>query len=262
MVVAGKAVRFAKRQVLRMHRFATNETPAYWRSVNGPGQPGCIVFAQGRTGTWLLHSLLNQHPLLQFDKEILQQPVVAPLHYTQGKAKSAYPHRYGCHIQIDQLQNTQCLDPKAFIHTLADRGWCIVHIRREDIVRQSISAILAVQRGQWVARNTTPADQTPIEIDIERVIARIRRRQSHLALEADILASLPHLSLVYERDLRDAATHASTANKVFDYLNVHSVAVTAETLRMMPEGQERLVKNYEQVMQRVHAIFPDLAERY
>jgi len=238
-------------------RFLFDEIPAYLNGFGAKPRPGCIIFAQGRTGTWLLHSLLNQHPHLHFGKEVLQSPVFAPHRYVRGIAKAVSPALYGCHIQINQLINTQRLDPAGFLHKFASNGWKIIYLRRRDIVQQSISAILAVQRGIWVSRNPDAALQSPIVIDIPRVIARVKRRQLHLALEAEILASLDHLALTYEQYLQQPASHQQTADRIFDFLDVKSVPVTAATHPTTPNKLKCVIANYAPLMERISREFPD-----
>lgn len=253
-----RLVRKARSSKDRLLRFAVDEAPAYLWNSRAPVRPGCVIFAQGRTGTWLLHSLLNQHPELHFGKEILQQPVLWPSRYVLSKARAAQPAFYGCHIQVNQLLNTQRIDAKGFIKGLSDQGWHILHLRRENIIRQSISAILAVQRGQWVAHKAISAPQPMVEIDIDQVIERIRRRQHHAACEAEVLADVPHLSLIYEEDLEQETSHQPTADRIFRYLNVDLAEVSAKTHRTTPQRVQDVLTNYDQLMDKIALTFPEL----
>lgn len=241
----------------RLARFVTDELPLYCQPAR-PAARGCLIFAQGRTGTWLLHSLLNQHPELIFDKEVLEQPVLMPFRYMLARSRRAGELVYGCHVQPHHLIHRQEVDPDRFIARVAGLGWRILHVTRHDIVRQSISAIVAVQRGRWVDCREGPTPQAPITIDIDAVLARIARREAHLAIEARIMTRHHHLHLVYEDDLCAAATHQATASKIFAYLGVPDHAVQATTARILPDRLETLVINHDQLMVNVAQAFPHL----
>lgn len=242
-------------QIRRLYQ----EFPIYLGNLNSPNVSCFVIFAQGRTGTWLLHNMLNQHPHIHCDKEILEGNLYFPLYYTLGKSRQTNKPVYGCHIQINQLLNTHNIDPKKFIHRLYSHGWGIIYLRRQDIIRQSISAILAVQRQEWVTYKMSGIEKETIIIDIDKVIQRIQRRIKHLQQETEILQEIPHLPLVYEIHLQCADKHQNTMNSIFTFLEQESVEITPETKKILPEKLEEVIVNYSDLMRCIRQTFPDLS---
>lgn len=248
----------AAQRLARLARLASDGVPAYL-GARRAAKRGFLIFAQGRTGTWLLHSLLNQHPQIYCEKEILQQRVLSPQLYTLGRSRQAGGRIYGCHVQPHQLVATQRTDPAAYIDGFAQRGWRIIHLTRRDIIRQSISAIAAVERRQWVVRGDLDGPPKAVTLPIHKVLDRIRRRQSHLALEHQILSRHDHMPLVYEDDLASPDTHQLASDRIFAYLGIESVKVAAQTRPVLPLQLEEVIVNHDQLMESIAHTFPGLA---
>ncbi|WAT18940.1 hypothetical protein OZN62_05040 [Aurantiacibacter sp. MUD11] len=238
----------------------SRELARYARSL-APARRACVILAQGRTGTWLLHSLLNDHPETHFDKEILQQRVWLPVPYVLGCSSAAGDRVYGCHVQPNQLESVQNFATARFVDALAQRGWSIIHVTRRDIVRQSISAIVALQRRLWVSDPSEAVPQQMLTIDVDQVIARIHRRKEHLAIERSALSAHPHLSLVYEDDLEDAARHQATADRIFDFLGLERRKVSAGTQRLLSRDLREVIINYDDMIAQLRDVFPQDFDR-
>ncbi len=239
---------YFRRYSHELHSYLTSLRPA--RNV----EP-FVIFAQGRTGTWLLYDLLNSHPMVQCDKEILQQRVLFPLKYVQGCARLSSRLVYGCHIQINQLLTTQPCDPRDFMHTLASQGWRILYLKRSDIVRQSLSTMIARQRQEWVTTQSNPLKGQQFNIDPQELLDWLRRRVEHQALEADILKDIDHIVLDYETHLQDSAVHQQTMDMIFDYLKLETAPVRTTTQKIMPQDLREAVANYDliaEVIQQSH----------
>ncbi|HBE17486.1 MAG TPA: hypothetical protein DEG17_03890 [Cyanobacteria bacterium UBA11149] len=53
-----------------------------------------VIFGQGRTGSTLLYSLLNSHPQIHCDEEILEDRVFFPVQYVKGRCCKAKKKMY------------------------------------------------------------------------------------------------------------------------------------------------------------------------
>jgi len=208
-----------------------------------------VIFAQGRTGTWLLHDLLNAHPQITCDKEILQPRRLAPYALVEGSSRRRGPV-YGFHVQIRQLLETQRLAPGEFLGRLHRAGWRIIYLRRRNFLRQSVSSLIARQRQLW---HTTGPAETPgrMVIDLDELMTWLDRRRDYLAQERAALQGLPHLSLVYEDDLLDAQQHQPTLDRVFGMLGVDAIPVAARVQRLGSDHLADTVENYAELVARV-----------
>lgn len=224
------------------------EYSTYFKAaITGRTPAHCLlIFAQGRTGTWLLTHFLNAHPAVCCDKEILMFPKVAPFHYMTARSRLSRGKVYGCHVQVNQLLTAQKVDVATFLQRAAAAHWSILYMTRQDIVRQSISTILASRRQQWY-RYDKSSKQEPQTIDPAELQRWLRRRIEHTAIEHAALCGLPHLPLVYERDLLDAVCHQATMDRVFNYIGIPSIPVAAQTQRLSDDMRTD-VANYDELI--------------
>lgn len=234
-------------------RLRGQEAIAYLRLAS-PARPRVrfVIFAQGRTGTWLLHDMLNAHPQITCDKEILQPRRLAPYAFVEGSSRRT-KSVYGFHVQIRQLLEVQHLDPAAFLRRMDADGWRILYVRRQNILRQSISSMVARQRQLWHTTNPDELTQRRFTLDLDELMAWLDRRQRYLAQEAAALQGLPHLPLVYEEDLMAAARHQATMARIFAFLDVAIIPVAARTQRLGSDCLADTVENYQELVERVAA---------
>lgn len=205
-----------------------------------------LIFAQGRTGTWLITHFLNAHPAVCCDKEILMTPKVAPFWYMTACSRLSGGKVYGCHVQVNQLLTAQKVDVTRFLRRAAAAHWQILYMTRQDIVRQSISTILADRRQQWYSYDKQ-TNLVPQRIELAELHRWLQRRIDHTAIEQAALRDLPHLTLVYERDLLDAAHHQATMDRVFSYIGVPTMPVVAQTERLSGDLRATIA-NYDELI--------------
>lgn len=210
-----------------------------------------LIFAQGRTGTWLMTHFLNAHPAIYCEKEILMYAKRAPLCYMGARSRRSHGKVYGCHVQINQLLTAQHREPQRFLAQASAQGWRILYMTRRDIVRQSISTILATRRRQWYAYDRQTVDMQPQTIAWTELEPWLQRRIDHAHLEKAALQQLSHLSITYEDDLQDTSHHQATMDRVFAYLDLPTVLVTAQTERLSRDDLRDTVANYEELIAHV-----------
>lgn len=205
-----------------------------------------VIFAQGRTGSWLLYDLLNLHPEIHCDKEILSKKVFSPKLHVKGRCLRWPKVVYGFHVQIYQLMETQKIDPKKFLSNLHKNGWKIIYLRRLNILRQSVSVIIAQTRQKYYDTSANPLKGIYIECD--ELIGWLERREINLMKEKEALDGLPHIRIVYEEDLLRAEKHQKTLDTIFDYLGISSVPVKTKLARISSDQMPDFIQNYEEVV--------------
>ena len=247
MIVPAKPSEALLPLAARLRRRAP-ELAAYGRACYRPQpQRRFVIFAQGRTGSWLLHDFLNTHPDISCDKEVLDRPVVSPHWFIRGLAASASASLYGFHAQLRHLRDVQGLHPGRYLGDLHRRGWKIIHLRRDNYLRQSVSAMIAVKRGRWTEAVDSPRQTIKSHIDPAELWSWLERRESSRVAEQAALAGLPHLELVYERDLLRPACHQQTMDRVFDYLEISPCEITANLRRISGDDLAGCIENFDEV---------------
>ena len=212
-----------------------------------------FVLAGARRGSHLLIDLLNRHPDLHCDGEIMGRRsacrLLNPDLYIRGHAVQRREHRYGCKISVGHLVQLQKLDPQLFLQEMHRRGWRLIHLVRTNVLRVCISSMLAHQRRQWHATRDTPVTPAKVRVDCDELHRQLVLRSETLRTETECLSGLPLHRIVYEQDLMDPSRHQITLDQVFQFLDLPGAEVSASLVRTSPESIREMVDNYEQVVQ-------------
>lgn len=208
-----------------------------------------VLFAQGRTGSSLLRSLLNAHPEVHCADEVLgPKAVLFPLAHVERLSRLVDEPVWGFKVKVYQLTRHQGLeDPQAFLAALADRGHRIIHLRRRNLLRQAVSNAVAVGGGRYLYAEGEERKPVTVHMDPTETIEVMRRRVAHAAAEDTALAGLEHLSLTYEDDLLEPARQQATADRVVRYLGRDPVPVTTHLRRIVSGGLGDRVENWDEV---------------
>lgn len=208
-----------------------------------------VLFAQGRTGSTLLESLLASTGQLRAHGELLDgkpRPVAHPLPYVLGLSRWHRGH-FIFHVKVYQLLEHQRrpVDPGEFLRALHGAGWKIIWLRRENPLRHALSSLVAARRGTRHKFDDVVEDLR-FEVDLEALASRVRLRARAAEDEVRALGDLPRIELVYERDLLPADRHQATADRTFRYLGLPSAPVRTEHRRVTPLALEELIRNYRE----------------
>ena len=213
-----------------------------------------VIFAQGRTGSTLLVDLLNNHPNIKCDGEILNVAFTGkkffPIFYVKSKAKASKAEIYGFKVKLYQLYDDgrklhQNVDPKKFITNLYKSGWKIIYLKRNNIFRQTISNFVAQSRERYHHTNKSELTLPKIKINPDKLLERIRGREKYLCDEKETLKTIPHLEISYEKDL--LKDRERTMDKIFKYLEIHPCPVKTTLVRTSKEELEDYIVNYKEI---------------
>lgn len=205
-----------------------------------------VIFGQGRTGSSLLRSLLNSHPAVRCEGEILADAVDHPVAFVDNLAARSPKPVFGFKVKIYQLTGAQQTDPAEFLRHLRSRSYQIIYIRRNNLLRHAISNEFAEARSSYHDRSDGP--RPSLTIDPQKLIGVMERRQAHLDDEAAILADLTHIRVDYESDLLDPRRHQPTADRVFAALGLESVPVGTDLARSVSGSLADRIANYDDLL--------------
>jgi LPS sulfotransferase NodH len=205
-----------------------------------------VVFCQGRTGSSLLRSLLNNHPEVRCEGEILADPVADPIEFLAETAHSPAKPVFGFKVKIYQLTDAQNVDPREFLGELRDRSYRIIYLRRNNLLRHAISNTFAEARQSYHDRSTGP--RPSIAVDPAQLIGVMQRRQQHLEDEAVVLEGFDYLTVEYERDLLNPRQHQPTADRVFAFLGLDPVSVGTDLSRSVSGSLADRIANYDELV--------------
>jgi len=221
-----------------------------------------VIFSQGRTGSTLLVDLLNNHPDIQCDDEILNVQLsgkrIFPILFVKAKANLNKKKVYGFKVKIYQLNNLNLMkshpdqnkDPKKFLINLYKSGWKIIYLTRKNILRQVISSHIAEKRGSYHHRTTEGKLALPkMYIDPKEILIQIKNREGYKDFEEEILKHIPHLKIIYEEDL--LVNKQKTLNKIFVYLGLDSYPVKSNLVRTSKKNLKDYIINYKELVKSI-----------
>ena len=225
--------------------------PVYARSLAGSSgvKKKFIIFGQGRTGSTLLVDLLNSNSSVYCDEELFFYKLLSPARYAEGKSRLCQASVYGFKAKIYQLSDVQRTDPALFMRRLHRNGWTIIHITRENLLRHSLSAVLAEQRQLYQEKGEIDlrAHREKEHVPVELLISEMQQRERYRRQEAAVLQDLPHLHVSYEADLSDSAKQQESLNRIFAALGVPGVEVHTSLRRINSTMLRDDVANYDEL---------------
>jgi len=213
-----------------------------------------IVLAHFRSGSGLLCDLLNLHPDIHCDYEILyrfqgsgMQPQFLLLFMKSLMARTD-AQSYGCNIKLDQLNRVHP-DPRQFMRERYDDGWKVVYLKRENVLRAAVSNFIAAHHQRYSLPKDARGALPKTHVDCGELLNLLDWYQRIADQEDDVLAGIPHLKLIYEDDLLDTDRHQQALDRVFDYLGLPTAPVRARSARTSADDLADYLDNHDEVVQ-------------
>ena len=215
-----------------------------------------FIFGQGRSGSNLLVGLLNSHPEIHCDWELLNENSIKdkdkfrrslikkfPYFYIKHQVNKQADKIYGFKLLTYQLLNYPKIRSKLF-----NQEWKIIHIRRKDVFAQTLSDIIAKKTGKYVRKQQDEADNTIFNIDPQNVVRILNIKTNDMKYELEALKGLNYLDVVYENDLAESDKWNESAEGVFRYLGLQPVEVSAAILKTDHRTNEDRISNYPEIL--------------
>lgn len=203
-----------------------------------------LMLGRPRSGTTLLHRLLNQVPGIHCDGEVLHHAVLNPRGFLNRLAGIKSSRAWGCKLLSYQMLEVQRIpDHRAFLDGLLADGFRLIHIRRRTY-DQSLSLSCAQVIDQYHIREggNGAALIRHLSLDPDRFVDQLRWNLAILDYERLLLADLPHLRVDYDPDLNGPANHQATVDRICNDLGLASGPVAAD---LAPTGEKRRIDNLD-----------------
>lgn len=227
----------------------------YFFKQKKPNQVRVVIFAQGRTGSTLLESLICASGHFQKKGELLDTvrgEILFPMHFIRGLSKRKPDENFIFHIKVYQLtrDRKRPVDPSIFLNTLYNDGWKIIYLKRRNKVKHALSNIVAETRGAY-HKFEHKNEMLSIDINIDRFVNLVNDRCKFENLEENILKDLDYLEIVYEDDLEKNETQQQTVNRILDYLGLERRKVSTEYKKVNTRPLSDLISNYDEFVERM-----------
>jgi LPS sulfotransferase NodH len=157
--------------------------------------------------------------------------------------KAAYGFKLHTKLHGDQLIHTD-----HFLTTVAQQGWKIIHLQRARLFNQIISGFLANQTGRYFGGQQPPEAPVQLTFPVTDFVKRVEQSDAIRRQQQTLLATIPHLSLIYEQDLADQANWVQTVARICDYLAIPATsAVTSTVQKPWQRAHAELIVNYAEL---------------
>jgi LPS sulfotransferase NodH len=224
---------------------------AYWlqKTFDASKKNKFILFTQGRTGSTLLLNLLNQHPNIYCDNELIQRKFSNTTKYLDGRALMHSEKVYGLKLKPHQIIKYLNIEKsRTVVKDLYDNGWKIVYLRRGDFFRHALSNQIAQQRGYFFKTQSEFNNVPKAYLDPEAVRAEYKARFKFKQDEDDALSGLAYKEVVYEQDLMTADQRKDTLSNICRFLNVSdSFTPVVPFVKSTQEDLSRVVSNIDEI---------------
>lgn len=219
-----------------------------------------VIYTQGRTGSVLLVSLLNQHPHIRCYGELFHPnnwrgplrsrlfPIFRryPILYLQARAIPVRRLTVGF-----KLLYAQSIATNRPLWKLYNSGWRVIYLQRRNLLERTLSACMLRITG--ISHRSTPINENEqiVPVSIEPALFE---RIWHKTCQAEhedqpLLAQIPHLTLTYEDDLAQSSRWQPTADRVFAYLGLPSAPVSSGQQKTYSRPYAELISNYESLVE-------------
>lgn len=225
-----------------------------WNAIrpNPPSQLRVVIFGQGRTGSTLLESLLCSTGHFEGFGELLNidryAEILRPLDFVQGLAKWKSDNNFLFHVKVYQLTRDRRhpVDPALFLKSLCARGWRVLHLRRDNVVKHVFSNIMAEHRGAYHKVDDRRVDEEKVTVHCQDFVTRVQERLRFAEEEKAILSTIDHHVVVYDRDLESTASHQRTVDRVLEYLSLERRDATSKQRKITTKALADLISNYQE----------------
>ena len=215
-----------------------------------------LIYSQPRAGSTWLVDLLDNHPEIACDGELLSagwehlRRVWSrmllrsyPIPYVQLRAAMCKGPAYGF-----KVLHYQTYEHKGLLASFHRRGWKIINLRRAHLLNQAVSDQLAIQTKRFHRTHNDPVHTDQICIDPAALLTRIDLLKRHSQDETRTLEGIPHLRIDYERDLVDDSVRDLTLSRIHVMLGVAPMPGSSVLLPTYDRPMHQVVANYEEIV--------------
>jgi LPS sulfotransferase NodH len=224
-----------------------------------------IIFFRGRSGSTLLTNLLDQHPLIKTEGEILTRNVFSLGVYLDLRASLFLGEyaAYGFKCKKSQIEKQTTVNKieKTFL-SLSKRGVKFIYLKRQNKLKQALSAIAASKRNKEEKDNFFLITKTDREkqlytaekltIKPEFLIGSTSFFERVGQEEERIMSLIPHLEIIYERDLLKSENHQATIDKCCEFLGIEKAnCQDTNIVKANSDNIGDIVDNYSELVEAI-----------
>lgn len=219
--------------------------------------PAFVIFGQGRTGSTLLTSLIDSHPGILCEGEIINNRQ----RYWYGKIffLNAFVlgrrlrHRHMCYgfkFKNHHFATYPNHSSNAFLTLLQKKGWKVIYLKRNNFFYHALSQLVAEHNGRQYHHKKHQGKllREKVHVDIEKL--RFKMDQSldnQIKATEQFLKGIDCFEIIYEDNLEISANQQDSMNELFEYIGISSHQVSTDHVKINQRPLEDIISNVEEV---------------
>ncbi len=207
-----------------------------------------VIFCIHRSGSSLLANLLDSHPLIHCEDELLYHRKFYPINYLETRGKLSPKENFGFKLMPNHIGYQGYDDPYQFILSLYDKDFKFIKLSRRDLFRAAISLLAAQKRRKFhYSKNERSLGIPKITLPPSQVKETTAWFQNLTLLQDQVMESLPYLELFYEDHLIDSANHQSTVDSIVDFLGIPRAHVHTNFAKISSNNISDHIENIKEI---------------
>lgn len=213
-----------------------------------PHKPSFVVFDIGQSGCMLLAKWFQAHRKIAFQEDILSQVVRFPRMSVYQHVRLSRAEVYGFSTTVEQLRQVQRMaDPNQFLQDLRRGGCRVIALNRRDALRHAIATLKTYSVNCRFDTASPSPQPSKFTVDVSELIACLKYLDNQRVEARAILHEVTHLSLTYEDDLVDPNSHAATASRLAEFLEIPDIKPVGSPLKLVHQQLADIVDNYDEL---------------
>lgn len=207
-----------------------------------------VLLGRSRTGSNLLHSMLNAHRRVRVVGEVFRRMAGRDLDRVLDHALGKQPYYIrACGFKLFYNHPVDTKDPRLWTDLAALAELRVVHLTRRNILRTLLSQRIAIRTDRWRHVGRGDAGPAPrVTFTPQELAKRFEQTRRNERWAAERFADHPTLNLTYE-DL--VAAPEATLRQVTDFLGVDPIAPRTTLSRQNPQPAAQLIANFAELEQ-------------
>jgi hypothetical protein len=203
-----------------------------------------VIFGIPRSGSTLLVGLLDSHPQIHCEGELLIHRLFFPRSYINCRYKRCQKDAFGFKLLVDHFETQKIQDARQFLKELEDNGYRIIYLRRDNLYRAALSSLYGSFIGKYhLSQKQENQPREKMVVDPEALLSKLKRFEYLASQQRAILGDLPHLDIVYEKDLVVSEQHQNTIDRISGFLGLSRSQVHSDLIRVTTEDVSGFVEN-------------------
>ena len=208
-----------------------------------------MLVTTGRSGSKLLVDLLNSHPQVICDFELLHDRQPNPLLHLARRAAvagAAGARAWGFSLHPPHLVRQGVADQSAWIDRVHNQGVRLISLIRGNPVAYAVSALVARESEIWHTYGDEDEERESVTLDLDRFVRYMAHIESDIWRTHALVDARGHIALTYEHDLADSDVQQATLDRLFTFLDLDPHPLKAATARRRTPYPE-LVANWDEI---------------